>query len=850
MSNPVVAIGNYVPHPGDPNVVRRTFTSIVFESQAFFYYGEGEYDPTYTTFDPSDKGERFYMWVPMEYSLGGIPGGAPATKPHFISTETWADVRWAPSGFVQGAVNSILPKIIVPSDLLVDNGLKNITKFEAKVYDTVAAAEKDLFDWEMITFNADPVTDFYKRGSIGSFPGAQYITMRAKEDDRSNNEIEIKLDNPANPPLGSDHDFLNASSDNLVVGGAFCLLLNVVPERPGAAKPGEVAQNPWSIQFTFGDVEMILSASGEKRARITGGVATGDWVTVNMAEGKSKGGPPQQEQVDDKTPYIIMVYPVWNGIIIASGVQEARTNSRLTTPTLAASAYVPKLKEASIWEEPWSSGFDPRNPDEVEVGVDSGGPGDVTVDFGSDMTVVARNCRFELAYLPCFFLKDLWFDEWFVTSDDIDGSISFVYDVYPIWTANNGASTLNPVPIVIESGTVGPVDDTHYSYIKWRLVQDHFDRIPGQIFGSILELEETREFAVRNGNGSFNLTWAGGTPGDPSPGGWTDYIQNISIAIGLEGSSGSVSVDKYGVAGQGAVAVQDIGAFTVDVSGGYGTQDGRIFDGFAMGVSDARSSAGATWSIPLIGLEKKLDDIALINAPFMDGETLATALSFLTKYAGIVPSLAFASPLIRLKVSTDINVAFFDWKSGTNVRTAIDDCMIDTNHAFVVQQGQIQFYQLDEFGLPLLYLGTDWQPTYPYTKVVTIDQSPDFEDLRNEIVVLGLESIYDGQNTNLQDIPRIPRLERRSSITAPSVPWAKSWVYSTAGFLTLDEIEEIADRQQARTRHYLTIGRTSIPGNANIRLYDRWGTSWIQSITHNIDLQAKSWTTELEFILR
>jgi len=846
MSNPVATIGDYIPHPGDPQVVRRTFTRIVFEQQAFFYYGEGEYDPTYSTFDPSDKGERFYMWIPMEYALGGTVG-SPATKPDFVSSEAWADLRWAPSGFVQGAINSVLPKIVVPSELLVDNGVWDINQFRAYSYDT---AYRDLFNWEMIEFNGSSIiSDYYRYGSTGGMPGAQYATFRPKEDDRYSNEMEIWLRACVSPPLGSDHDWLLADSSNLVIGGAFCIMLNVVPERPGAADPFEVSENPWQIQFLFGDVEMILSAGGEMRARISGTAATSDWVTVNMAEGKAKGGPPQQQHIDDKSPYIIMVYPVWNGLIISSGVQEARTNSKLTTPTLAASAYVPKLKEASIWIDPWSDGFDPTNPDEVEVGVGSGAT-DVTVDFGDQMTVISKNCRFEIAYLPCWFSKELWFDEWFVTSDNIDGSINFDYEVYPIWTANGGASELDPAPEVTESSTVGPVEDTHYSYVKWRLSQDHFDRIPGQIFGSILEVEETREFAVRNANGNFSLTWVGGTPGDPSPGSWEDYIQGISVSIGLDGSSGSATVDKYGIAGQEAVVVQNIGAFTVDMNGGFGTRSGNIFKGLAMGVSDARSSGGGTWTIPLVGLEKKMDDIALINVPFMDGYTLSEALRFLTKYAGLISDLSYADPFVHLSVSEDINVARFDWKSGTNVRTAIEDVMNDTNHTYVVQDGKIEFYELDDYGLPTSYMGTNWEPDYPDTKVVTTDQTPDFEDLRNEIVVLGLEAIFEGQNTDLSDVPTVPRFEKRSSTTTPSVPWARSAVLPTSGFLTLAEIEDYADKEAARARHYLTIGRTSIPGNADIRLYDRWGNAWIHSITHNVDLQAKTWTTDLEFTAR
>jgi len=846
MSNPVATINNFIPQPGDPQVVRKTFTRIVYDSQQFFVYGENEFDPTYATFDPSEYGERFYMFVPLDNALGG-GGSPPGVKPDFVSDEAWSAVKRSPSGFVQGAVNSIMPKIIVPSDILVDNGLLNTggnDQFFAFYRD--GAAKKDLFNWEIISVNgaATVATEFYKYAYTGAFPGSKYVTARAKDDLQPENEIVMELDNPAAPPLGSAHDWLLANSTNLVVGGAFALMLNVVPSRPASSKPGSVSQNPWSVKFEFGDIEMELASAGEMKARISGG--SEDWVTVNMVEGKAKGGPPQQEEITDKNPFIIVVFPVWNGIVIGSGVQEARTNSFLVTPVLATSTYVPKLKEASIFNPPWSDGFDPTNPDEVKVGMGSGAT-DVSVDFGGTLTTTVKNCRCELAYLPCFFSKNCWFDEWFITSDDIPAEIDFEYDVYPIWTDNGTSADLTPAPDVTESSTVGPVADTHYSYVKWRLEEDHFNRISGQIFGSVFEVEETREFPVRNSNGNFDLIWTGGTPGDPAPSGWEDYIQSISVNIGIDGSSGSITVDKYGPAGQAAVATQDIGAITIDINGGFGTQGGNIFQGLAMGISEAKSSGGALWTIPMVGLEKKLDDIALINVPFFDGEFLGNALGFLTRYAGIISDTTNANVFTQLSVSEDINVARFDWKSGTTVRTALEDVMNDVLHNYVVQDGKIEFYQLDGNGLPIA-LGPDWAPQYPDTKTVSVDQTPDFEDLRNEVVVIGLEPVFAGQGTNLEDVPTVPRFERIQNVTVPNVPWSKAIVEGPPGLLPLAEIQQYAQRLADRADHYESIGHTTIPGNANIKVYDRWNGSVIASVTHNVDLQAKTWTTDLEFM--
>lgn len=846
MSNPVVTVDNNVPIPPDPRVIRKTYTRTTFESQKFYVYAENEYDGTYTTFDATGKGDHFFMTLPISNVLSTDGTWANGVKPDFVCDGAWSAIRAAPSCFVT-ANFSVMPKIIVPSDILVENGIYsgsgNYTGHMSAYYFGTGSPE-NLFNWKIITVNGSAPAGYYTYAAEGAWTGVKYVSFRAKDDKENANEMQVKLSNPPVPrPMGSDHEWLAQDSSNLVVGGAFVLFLNISPSRAATTDPKEVGQNTWTILFQFGDIELELGSTSSK-ARITSGDG-GNWTPVSLVEGRAKGGPVQQEYSDDKTPYIVVVYPVWNGVIIGSGVQEARTNPFLTTPVLATSTFVPKLKEASVLVSPWSNGFDPTNPDEVEVGIGTG-PTDVTVDFGDSIVATSKNCKFDIAYIPCFFCKNGWFDEWFVAPDDTE-YISYDYNVYPIWTKNGTAYTLG-TPTVDTSGIVGPIDDTHYNYIQWSLFNDYFARVAGEIFAAVLETIEDNKYPIRNDNGAFDLSWIGGTPGDESPGSWKDYIQSITITTGIEGSQGSITVDKYGPAGQLAEAIQSVGAIVLEVDGGEGTHAGTIFKGLAMGIGEGRNSSGATWSIPLVGLEKKLDDIALINVPFMDGELLITALDFLSRYSGIIANYTNASTLIPLSVSEDINVARFDWKSGTTVRTALEEVMNDVNHGYIVRDGAIYYYQLDgTTGLPIA-LGTDWKPFYPGTKTVLDDQTPDFDDVRNEIVILGLEQIHEGEGTKVEEAPQVLRMARRSTATNPDIPWSRTYVEGMSGFHTLAEIEAYAIKRQAQTTNYETIGRTTIPGDARIKPFDRWGSAVISSVTHNVDLQAKVWTTDLEFM--
>lgn len=841
MSNPVVTIGNSIPPPVDPRLVRDTFSKVSYGQQKIRTYGEGEYDPSYGSFDPSTQGESFYMFVSLDDALS-------TTKPDVVSYDAWDGLKKTASGFIT-AVNSVMPKIIIPSTILVDNGIISPNGTFEGMWES-GASYKGLFNWELVSLNSNPIadTDIFKYGQVSSTYGSLYISSKAKVDTNCTNVMVVTLGAPVDPPTG---DWMG----DLVVGGAFVLMLNVCPHRPGTAGPGAVAEVKWLVTLEFGEVKIDINDTGSAEVTIGIGSVSGEMnkTVINLAEGKTKGGPPQQQHINEKDPFVILVYPVWNGLVVSSGIQDARAT------VFSSSYYVPKLKAAAVLNTPYSS-FDPLSPAAIEVDVGSGADS-VLVDFGTTLTVTANNCRFDMSYQPCYFSKECWFDEWRLQNDDETRVVTYTYNVYPIWTKNGTSSTLSPAPTVEDSGTPGSITGTHYTYVQWRLQQSSYNRIAGEIFGSILKVTEDRESMggggggggsgpIKNGNGSFVLTFTGGSAGDPSTSGnWIDYIQSVSTTVNLDGSSGSITVDKFGCAGQEAVATQSIGAITISVTGGYGTTGGSIFQGLAMGISDSRSSEGASCTIPLVGLEKKLDDIALINIPFFDGETLAVVGDFLCRYGGVIGDYSHASPWMQLGVTDDINAVRFEWKAGTTVRAALQDVMDDLIHSYVIRDGVIFFYQLDSTtGLPTT-LGIDYKPSYPGTKTIMYDTSPDFEDMRNQIVVLGLEQIPDGQGTEITGLPTWPRLAVRNNIaTTPDIPWARTLVRPISGYMDMSAFETVADKLAAAYSVYELIGKTTIPGNANIKPYDQWGEFVIYGVTHNIDLKSKTWTTDLEFL--
>jgi hypothetical protein len=807
MSNPVVTVTNDIPAPSDLTTTRNTYMLKTFESIDFFRYPQGENSGN---FDPLKMGPEFYLW----YMMGECAG---VSTPTFITAGSWVGLAAAPSGYITPN-NSIMPKLVGPSTLLVNNGLK-----------TAGTGSQGVFNWVLETVDGvAPGVNWHEYAQVSSNYDAQYVTVNAKNDAAASSEVVISLDN--------ENVIAPVEFENLVVNGAFHLLLNILGTTPGQVDPELLEANKWNIEIVFGDVTLTIVDAGTMKVKIAG---EDNETTVNLAEGVAKEGPPQASHMPDKTPMIIGVYPCWNGIVVTSGQQE--------TPEVVktASTFCIRKKGASIQDPARTTPagfFDLNNPGNVAVNYDA----DVKVEFGTKMTVTAKNCRFEIAYLPKFHTPYLSLDGWLLLADDTD-DINFSYALYMIWTANGTSYAIN-TPSMTDSGTAGAMEGTSYWYTPYDLktgTLDVFERRAGEIFAYILKTTETKKFGIKNGNGNFILNWTGGTPGG-NGGNWKDYIKNVSVTIGMDGSSGSITVDKYGVAGQEAVAKQSIGAIVLSATGGVGTTGGTIFKGIAMGIGSNESSGDALWTIPLVGIEKKLEDIELINPPFMDGETLATAVGYLCKYAGINFDLSDANSGVHLSGTEEISAARFDWKSGTSVKTALEDVLEDVNHGYLVFDGIVKIYEKGVNGLPL-NPGTS-HVVRDSTKTVARDNTPDFEDLRNYIVAMSLQKISDGTGAKVENGVSYPLIEARTRNTTPDVPWAKCYVRVLPGILEESVLSNIVDNMSDGSGMYEMIGKITIAGDASIKPLDQYGSDIIFSVTHNIDLQAKTWTTDIELM--
>lgn len=846
MANPYVSCGNYNYDPVAPEIVRHYFTMIDFTSTQFYTYKEGERDGT----DFVPQGDKFIYFENLQDAI--------IEKPDFIDDSTWdatgsGGLSKAPSGFLTGA-NSIMPKIIVPSKVVVDNGVANAKDL----------TKTGLMAWTS-TFDENDIT-------VGGDVGSKFVSFNSKNDVESNSN-SIAVQEAGLGSIDPYNDYVNYlmneieqgfdAGDSLVGSGAFMISVNVTPIEKGGQSTGDTANSKWKVVMdtttTGGELIMTLDESGSLIVNINGQITK-----AQLSEAKAKDNAPQNSKIKEGNKYDIVVYPVWNGIVVSSGVQDSSTNVN------SASQYCIMNKKAHIMSSPWSAGFNSEDaiasPEDYEIRVSSNDV-QMLVDWipvgtiPSSLNLTTTNCRADVYFIPLFFSQNCKFDVYSLVSKDTT-EVLHEYYMHPIYTRNGNTGTR--LRYEKDSYSYSYNDDNEFIRFSFELfLRDKEDtendtvgipgRRGGEIFGYVYHVKETTVYTTVNGNGNFPVNgtfWTGGTSGDENNTNWQDYIQNVNVSCSLDGASGSLTVDKYGCAGQYARANQLIGSITINALGVENS--GLIFTGIVEGIGESNDTSGAEFSLTLNGLNRKLEDIILINVPFFDGYTLGETCDFLCKYAGLNADYSKADRTCKLPSSTDVNSPIIDFKTGTPVVQALQEIMELTHHWFVIQpDGKIYFYELSITDSLPESLGTDWSSSYPdYSFIVSDNQQPDFEDIRNEIVVMGLKQMG-GTNTSLKDFQLFPLITWEKQITNPVYPWSRPIVYPVKGFVTQETLEQVYSNIRGFTQKYEVQGSLSIPGNSNIWVYDTWtmgGKQYvITNVTHNVDLQSKTWTTDLEF---
>ena len=903
--NPLVDITNYSESIPVFYSVKRFYSIINFKDFKFFVYGLGE---------ESDSGlvpaqaDSFYFWSAGNANNWTSGSGSPVP---FINDLAWGDygtpgIVNSPSGFL-APTGTLFPKLAIPSFDLVDNGIEIGTDVGAY------GERRGVFNWTVSEINGSPaalsgeeILDYLETSGE---EGAKYVSIKYKDDDVSSSSI--KLNCQVNSERSAILSGYAPVPDSLVGHGACLLMINVAPNNSGGGTTGLASgDETWRIKIDFptGEISLSFDNTGSMLVDVAGTITK-----AQLNQSRAKEQPPQFQQLckNGQTPYCIVIYPVWNGVVVSDGIQDAVGNT-------VTSQYCPKDKRAHPTDETYfGPAFDPQadlgTPESLWGGDGSGSPSEggsdgdfpttlnfevsspsnVTVNFGSSLTagidVEFNGCRADIAYLPLFHLPNLRFDQFYLSGTD-GGDNRYWQWIYPIWTANNGYFVIDRYNIDLTYSN--PTAGTGVEYRRMEVTgfsddATFYDRYGGEIFGYYFQSDEDSQINVINGDGNYPLVSFWNSPGanvsgDPSPiSGWKNYIENLNVSIGLEGSNGSISVDKYGIAGQRAEPIQNIGSLRLYAYGTYpgdfndqwdgshpptaygktaGT-DNILYTGIGMGVAQSDDSNGGSFSIPLEGRYKKLEDIMLINAPYFDGYELVDVLEFLCKYGGLFfnSALQYHGNVINLTTpivsSENISSPIVDFKAGTSILDALNQICELTHHSFYIKRdGKIHFYELGSNGLPVTgALGYDWAGLYGSTgytlKMNSKDSTPDFADLRNQIVGIA-QTETNASGSDIKEIPLFPLTVALANPTTPTIPWSKQWVYPINGVVDETTLNGILNNAAALSQRYLLSGNITIAGNPYIEPYDRWtieGTTYIvESVGHSIDFNGKTWNTTVQ----
>jgi hypothetical protein len=850
-TNLYATIGTSVPHASEPQITRYHWNYVQFANFTRVWpFKPGEYSSS--SFYPSGVDYAIFM-VPI-VDTGEL-------KPTFMTTEAFTELQKAPSGFLS-ANKSIMPAIVFPSMELCNNGV-NDSANQLQVDPVTYGA---CFNWDV----------FWKvRGAVGETAvnssdtmlwvstanegkaAYGYLTSEVCQrhdtvSDLNNNTLVLKLESPATFPTPASTNYSTTSMVGGGSGGAACAFTLKLRRR---AARGDTTANDNANQARL---SLLMGSNIDVSIDAETGVMMVDIgnqkTTASLVRTESDRKPGQALVPETMT---LLMYPVWNGIVVSSGVQD---RSSLVD---SASTYciADKSKDMLDYLNPQLDDFDFAAPVPIVVDYNSGTS--VRVDWGTNLMAVFEACSGIISYTPAFFFPTCKFSVFFLANEDTETN-TYEYTAFPVYSMNGvGATTVSVANSGIAESIVGS-GSGGMEYRKFTFTVDstaigEWKRRGPEVFGYILRSKEVVDLDIDNANGTFSLPYSGGAVSGAS---WSDYITKISVSTGIDGTTGTITLDKYAMAGQTDYPDQAIGAVSININGGISPstdtpiRTGRIFTGLAMGVNDNTSEGSDTWTIQLYGLEKKLEDIKLVNAPFWDGDQIGGVADWLSKYGGLATNWTYGTRTVELPRSTDFESPYVNFVLGTSVLEALRSIADMALHRFCIQKdGYGYFYSADnDYNIPdVIRTGSSTLHTFNSTVVETRDNTPSFENLYNTFATVGVESIgsIGGRDFVPQSANVVPGVFF-SKVTneEPRVPWSKLFVWSEQGVFTHTDLEAEHQRNMKRGgRTYQLTGGMTIAGNADIMLFDRVsadGTIWyVESVAHEVDLVAKTWRTTL-----
>ena len=343
---------------------------------------------------------------------------------------------------------------------------------------------------------------------------------------------------------------------------------------------------------------------------------------------------------------------------------------------------------------------------------------------------------------------------------------------------------------------------------------------------------------------------------------WQNAIQNVSVNWTQQGGTGTITLDRYALLNgdQLDIIKQKIGGISLDVSGGIYTGEdytytpGRIFTGLATKMSFASSFNSDTITVTLQGIQRKLQDLKIVNAPYFDGDTVETVLSYFKCYAGI--NIETDAGQVLTPTSSNFGKPALDLKMGTSVLQGLKQLGHRTGCRLILQpDGGIDFrFQNPTTAIPPPYGD---KTNIDVTEIIQFSIQPALNNLHNFLAIASYRQTKKGNQIKFLGTQTMgfPANYKYGNLpTEPDIPWSRV----TAEFIdtALDTVglDNQWTKRSNKAKYYFLNVNVTILGHGDIDLYQKVtlpltgegkADYFVTGISHNVDLASKKWTTTL-----
>lgn len=840
-------------------------------------------------------------------------------RPKVTTEEVFVDMKEAGeknSGFISPN-GTLIPQIIYPWDF----GRNDLKMFIVDPYDyetddaQLLAEEAELNDasvkkyylWTPIQpeiyednsymFNAvNTLKNYGVRYDVGETKRADYISILGKN------------------KVMDENSFIRKFYTNFPEVGVFALLLDFT-----SYDKDETGKNPCEAIFKFyiselskhnfnylpDYIEFRASPDGDVVVKINkDSVASGTLSFNNLGQKIL-----QVKSEDLKGRNVIFFYPLMNSLLV--------TGDLVTDPTQSSKYIIcKKHQDLNILNEtqPALNAFPAKHK--------KGGTNcvqlrskDIYVNIGDRVEATFKNCCANFAFVPLRFCPVVEFSYFYrmsgeqtSTNDGLNGMRDYfcleiggkntnyiglknTYTSRKIYYDADTQTSVFRVDFRFHTGLIyGKV--SHYDNLGIKVLPKGTLQVNAfEIFGLIHITKLTGSMTqVLNEDGDFERDFSSNIVSSILPGyigvSPTDtdlmrFVTNVNISHGFDGTTGSMTLDKYLMMDLSKNPEQAIGALTLNArnsfysgnsgfnpNGQYTAPVGQIFKGYAMEIQDQISEGNSQLTVKLVGIQKKLEDMKLVNCPFWDGDQVFEngadgVLNYMISYSGCnlryVPAFSNGAG----EVSSIILPRSWDWQApstnfvlGTPVLDALKEIAKKINHQFVIQpDGCGYFYYMDQYGCPTWVKNGGIVKTYHESEIISMDITPYLENKYNTFLTLGM---LVKNNSNKGDI--VPDGEKpgmkftQSRIGTGDYPWSRIITNSEPGLVTIKELEKFHRTNVRFGKSSIFTGSITVPGWYGFYLFDKIRinsdttssmTFYITGITHNINLQTKEWITNL-----